>query len=252
MAQHDYSIEQIQWQEQLNGYSLLGMKISLAPDENRTLNEFICAKFVLNDNRLYLFAAQPLAENQWQLQFLNDSQWPINNDESLQIQWSNLTLPAADDKLLMLGEGLQMAPIFALAKLRQTSTNTRSDLVLLHASTSFPFAIKPARFMVETTPPEAIGACALLEDWKIANRLCSEQFIGGCAQMSLCEMLQEWLQAMQCICQQHPQQNSAWHLVISAGDDSIQQCNALIKQSLTDENPLQVFVTRLGSVDNSE
>jgi hypothetical protein len=48
--------------------------------------------------------------------------------------------------------------------------------------------IKPARFMVSQLP-EAIGACALLEDWGFANRLFGAQM--GCYDTSLAQWLQE-------------------------------------------------------------
>ncbi len=55
--------------------------------------------------------------------------------------------------------------------------------LIMEAKSEFPFQIKPAKFMFKNLPIKAagmIGACSLLEDWKIPNRLCSQTGIPGC------------------------------------------------------------------------
>ncbi|CAN8139329.1 conserved hypothetical protein [uncultured Thiomicrorhabdus sp.] len=242
MDSANYSIAQLQWQEQLNGHWLLSLQITADNATDKNAVDFITARFSLNSGQpLNLFAIHSLSDNHWQLQFLCGSQIEIASDTCLQIIWSEKTPPLKADKLLMLGEELCMAPLFALAKQRQNHTNPTGDLVLLHAQKKFPFAIKPARFMVQGTPPEAIGACTLLEDWKIANRLCSEDFIAGCAQMSLAEMLAEWLQTA-LIIEQHRPKNvvDEWHVILSATKSTIQECCELLNQASLKANSLKI------------
>ncbi len=91
----------------------------------------------------------------------------------------------ADLSLLITGTDLGIADVLLLCQ--QIPVIANHALILLSAET-FPFVIKPARFMVSQLP-EAIGACALLEDWGFANRLFGAQM--GCYDTSLAQWLQE-------------------------------------------------------------
>lgn len=247
MTQSTGKIQQSAWQEQLNGYWLLSLQVVTDLSTDKSIEDIISADFRImpNERQIHLFSAQSLNENQWQLQFLSDSQWELPKKAVLQINWRNRALAVNADKLLLLGENLQMAPLFAIAKYRQTQNKSDSDLVLLHATKQFPFAIKPARFMVEATPAEAIGACTLLEDWKVANRLCSQEFIGGCAQMTLAEMFAEWLQTIEWISQQTADEVQSWQLLLSATHDSAEQITALVEQASQVNNLLRIHISIL-------
>ncbi|MGM0541714.1 MAG: hypothetical protein ACQEQR_04685 [Pseudomonadota bacterium] len=96
--------------------------------------------------------------------------------------------------LLLLGSGLEMANLFYIAKQRHSSNGTGQTLALLHSEQGFPFAVKPARFILPELPAEAIGASALLEDWKIGNRLASDLGLPGCFEGSLADLLDQWIQ----------------------------------------------------------
>ncbi|BCN94115.1 hypothetical protein THMIRHAM_19000 [Thiomicrorhabdus immobilis] len=97
--------------------------------------------------------------------------------------------------VLILGDGLYMANAFALAKHRSLQTANTVTNVILASETAFPFMVKPARYLMNEMPAEAIGASTLLEDWHIQNRLASQQGLPGCFEGSIDEMFTEWLQA---------------------------------------------------------
>lgn len=96
--------------------------------------------------------------------------------------------------LLILGSGLEMANLFYIAKQRLSSQASGQTLALLHGEQGFPFTVKPSRFILPEMPAEAIGACPLLEDWKIGNRLASDSGLPGCFDGSLAELLDQWIQ----------------------------------------------------------
>lgn len=92
---------------------------------------------------------------------------------------------------LLLASDLGIGPLFYYAK--QVKLNKQNNLALLHASAAFPFTVKPAQFMLDDFPHEAIGACPLLEDWKIPNRLASDLGLAGCFDGSLVDLFDYWL-----------------------------------------------------------
>jgi len=96
--------------------------------------------------------------------------------------------------LLILGSSLEMANLFYIAKKRFSSHASGQTLALLHDKQGFPFTVKPSRFILPEMPAEAIGACPLLEDWKIGNRLASDSGLPGCYEGSLADLLHQWIQ----------------------------------------------------------
>jgi len=99
----------------------------------------------------------------------------------------------ANQTTLLLGHDLGIGPLFYTAK--QIKNNGYKHLALLEASSGFPFAVKPAQFMLQDFPFEAIGGCSLLEDWKIANRLASDLGLPGCFEGSITTLIKPWLVA---------------------------------------------------------
>lgn len=88
-------------------------------------------------------------------------------------------LPAEKTLCFLVAESA-LAQAFYLGKSLQ---NEFSMVMILESQAGFPFAVKPAQFMFEDLPDEAvsmIGACPLLEDWGIPNRLCSPVGTPGC------------------------------------------------------------------------
>jgi len=129
---------------------------------------------------LQLLSQRPLSETLLKSETLLLTQLP-HNEVNLK----------PEHPILLLASDLGVGPLFYYAK--QIKTYSHNNLALLHASTSFPFAVKPAQFMLEDFPHEAIGACSLLEDWKIANRLASDIGLPGCFEGSLVDLLDYWL-----------------------------------------------------------
>ncbi|MBN2646394.1 MAG: hypothetical protein JXR44_01255 [Thiotrichales bacterium] len=216
-------------QPQQQGFVLLTL---ISPMQAPDLAPFWFADFRLDVHpeiewRLFALQAQ-----------VNGSQWQLLGQPNANLDWSAVRFlsaqavtkwsePNPEQPLLLVAEGLKIAPILPLAKLRQKSQ--ASTLVLLHSDAGFAFAIKPARFLVNTAPPEAIGASALLEDWKIANRLSSQNFIAGCAQMTAVEMLGYWLQA------QSAQIGTAalanWQVRLAVSPQTALSCQALLQNA---------------------
>ncbi|MEA3405571.1 MAG: hypothetical protein U9R28_07525 [Pseudomonadota bacterium] len=130
--------------------------------------------------KLQLLSQQPLTDN-------------LLNSETLQLtsKLNDQVILKSEQPTLLLASDLGIGPLFYYAK--QVKTNSQNNLALLHASASFPFAVKPAQFMLENFPHEAIGACSLLEDWKIANRLASDIGLPGCFEGSLVDLFDYWL-----------------------------------------------------------
>ena len=98
------------------------------------------------------------------------------------------TLPT-DRTFLLLGSDLSIARVFHFV---QTYGASHHLVALLHTSDHFPFQVKPAQFLFDGFPAEAIGACPLLEDWKTLNRLCSDSGQPGCYEGSLEALFEEW------------------------------------------------------------
>ncbi|QKI88506.1 hypothetical protein [Thiomicrorhabdus xiamenensis] len=242
----ELTINSVDWQEQLNGFSLLTVECEAAdsPLLAENLSGMQATFSFLPQLPLELFSQQVL-NNRVRLQFLTQDSKPeeLDSDSAepacLVIRTRSIPFPEAEQNVLLLGEDLFMAPLFPIAKQRQNATG--ATLALLHAQQGFPFAVKPARFMVESTPPEAIGASALLEDWKVANRLSSESFIAGCAQMTLSEMLHYWLEQMR---GNLNKDEESWLLYLSAGDATVHECQRLIND-LKEKRTLKLTLINL-------
>lgn len=91
--------------------------------------------------------------------------------------------------LIAIASNVNMAAAFDLAKRLKDSHQLS---VVMHSDHQFPFVVKPAQFMWPDFPAEAIGAATLLEDWKIRNRLCSNEMLPGCFEGSLTDLFEEW------------------------------------------------------------
>ncbi|MDY0136713.1 MAG: hypothetical protein RBS36_06020 [Thiomicrospira sp.] len=105
---------------------------------------------------------------------------------------------------LWLATGLAQASVFAAAKhWQQHAANKAPFCALLHSEQAFAFTPKPARF-VWPLANEAIGACALLEDWGVANRLAHADGLPGCYEGQLSALYHTWLT-------QQPTE-SCWHI----------------------------------------
>lgn len=218
--------------EQLNGFWL----IQLSPKKALPLELSLGRAFFLSaepQTELYLF--QPTLNNNQPYQFLAShplSHETLTRPGHLQSKLDfTFELPKNNKPLLLLGDNLAMANVFALAKYRENQSTHQIDKLATIAALSsdhlFPFAIKPARFLMPDMPPEAIGACTLLEDWKIQNRLASPQGLPGCFDGDLAELFEYWTQAME---QDRKRDktitefNSIWQVMLFAEADLQQKC----------------------------
>jgi len=168
---------------------------------------------------LQLFSDQPLSET-----LLNTSS---TTNTLVCTHASSLREDALsnDVNTLIIGSDLALANVFYLAKQRaQFKQHTSHTLALLHCTQDFPFKVKPARFMVHDLPPEAIGACPLLEDWTISNRLASDQGHPGCFDGPLEQLLANWLT--------QKATNEAlvpWQIIACMSPEMYQKCQAACK-----------------------
>ncbi|GAB6071080.1 hypothetical protein JCM30760_21770 [Thiomicrorhabdus hydrogeniphila] len=196
----------IQQSQQANGFWL----VSLSLQDNLGLANAIGSAFYLEqapDIKLVLFqyASDNLA-NHYQFLSLQELPKTLFTRPGKLLCNSNLAfnIPFKNQPLLILANDLAMANAFALAK---HSTNQQSSqranhkeseptIVGLHSQTAFPFVLKPARYLMPNMPAEAIGACTLLEDWKIQNRLSSSMGLPGCFEGELPDLFEYWAKSM--------------------------------------------------------
>jgi hypothetical protein len=109
----------------------------------------------------------------------------INPDITIETEGTAIAALSGDSQYLLTGENLAIADALLLAQCYQESAD---QFLVLLAADSFPFTLKPARFMVSELP-QLIAACPLLEDWGFANRLASEAGLPGCFEGNLTELL---------------------------------------------------------------
>lgn len=190
----DYCLRFEQQAEQPNGFWLshwqqIGCEGNDADLEPLPFNaSFECGKtsFQLisqQQNRYQFLAQSPLnpPSNEWIMSLKKHQAWcflpelmtSLNTERPLLITASN------------------QANAMALYLCQQLK-NHFTIRVLLHSDQGFPFAVKPARFLWENAPNEAIGAAPLLEDWQIPNRLCHTPFQPGCFEGTLEDFLKKW------------------------------------------------------------
>lgn len=196
MNEKPLRIQQLQQSEQPGGYWLISLTLAQSVPEQTLSHRYrfgseqtdlpwTLSLFSYEGNRLQLLTDQPLPDG-----IAAQPEKTLLTPENPKEFQKALEKAARPEPLLLLGSDLGIAPLLFLARQRQSVD--ASTLALLHASEHFPFAIKPARFMLPGLPPEAIGACSLLEDWHVANRLASDTELPGCYHGNLTDFLQAW------------------------------------------------------------
>jgi hypothetical protein len=117
------------------------------------------------------------------------SEQPIDPNQAITIDnlGDQIGIIEENTRYLLTGEGLAIADVLLLAQHYRPYAN---QILLCLAADCFPFAIKPARFMVSELP-HLIAACPLLEDWGFANRLASETGLPGCFEGDLKALLSQ-------------------------------------------------------------
>jgi hypothetical protein len=66
-------------------------------------------------------------------------------------------------------------------------------LLLLELSASLPFAARPSQYVVANMLPGVIAAAPLLEDWGLASRIACQDFLPGCHQGGVEELVEHYL-----------------------------------------------------------
>lgn len=227
-----YPIDHFSQTEQEGGFWLICLQLPSAQNEAQKSSPLFNVKnqFRLSncDVLLSLFQHTP-SDTQHHLQFLSEQPVSITEQSQLQVIPSAHQPPIQikqTENLLFLGSGLHIANIFYLAKQRSAQLNAYhgekkgQTLALLHHHQPFPFQVKPALFMTQHLPPEAIGCSTLLEDRKITNRLANELGIPGCFEGDLSQLFDYWLQQTN----QNTDHCESWHIIICAPSDIEKKC----------------------------
>jgi hypothetical protein len=158
------------------------------------------ARFQLGEHRLAIWKQ----EGERVSCLVTPSANPPDLTQPLCLHHHGAALPefSTEETLLITGKALGIAD--ALRFCHEQPNLAPNALILLSADT-FPFVIKPARFMVSLIP-EAIGACPLLEDWGFANRLFSLHSPIGCYDSEM----ETWLQQHQILVNSRYQRQLMW------------------------------------------
>ncbi len=146
-------------------------------------------KVIVDANEWVLFSQTKKSAS-----FLSYAKYQNIKDNSisfLQNNPANLIL-STEKTYLLLASDLNMASAFYLLK---ELRNKYKFIVILSATNNFPFIVKPAQFMFTGFPAHAIGSCPLLEDWKVVNRLCSNQGLPGCFDGDIAQLFIHWTPA---------------------------------------------------------
>lgn len=189
MTTSSLPVQHISQSPQAGGYVLLSVTLAVEPaflSYRYALGDITATLFDAQANRLQLLSATPIHAD-----LLNAPQ--LLHLQSLENTRVQSLAPQTQQATLWLAADEAMGALFYEAR-QYAALNQTARMALLHASQSFAFAVKPARFMVAGLPNEAIGACPLLEDWKIPNRLSSPLGLPGCYDGTLPELFALWLE----------------------------------------------------------
>jgi dihydroorotate dehydrogenase electron transfer subunit len=174
---------------QANGYFLLETQLEFSHKLPTNLS------FTHDTQKFYLFSHNQSSNK---LQFLTNSkiELPFHKEIDLEHVWSGdddsnkvFQKIKPHQTLCLLASENCIAQAFMLAKQCPIDISLS---IILHSTHTFPFIIKPARFIMNDLPPEMIGCSELLEDWKIPNRLCSDADLAGCFDGNFQQLNTQW------------------------------------------------------------
>ena len=97
---------------------------------------------------------------------------------------------------LLIGGGVGIPPMVFLAEHLKTHARECEPFVIMGSEIPFPFKTAPSRIMVGGIPAETIACMPLLEDWRIASRLCSLQNYPGCFDGYVTDLARLWLKGL--------------------------------------------------------
>ncbi len=95
---------------------------------------------------------------------------------------------------LLLGGGVGMPPMIALAEQLKSEPKLYQPLAMLASEVPFPFTPKPSQFLLKELPANSIAAMPLLEEWGIPSRLASQQGYAGCFDGFITDLARYWLE----------------------------------------------------------
>ena len=104
-----------------------------------------------------------------------------------------VSLPGADQPVVVIGQGLGIGPALFLARL--VGAGRTPPLVLLETDTAFPFRHRPSQFVVPGLPPDAIATAPMLETAGIPARLAHAAGLPGCFEGTVVELFECWRKA---------------------------------------------------------
>jgi dihydroorotate dehydrogenase electron transfer subunit len=96
---------------------------------------------------------------------------------------------------LLLGGGIGIPPLLFLAEWLHRQEGYH-PVALFGSELHFPFELAPSRLPLPGCPAEATAALALLEGWRIPNRLASLKDYPGCFQGYVTQLAERWLEAL--------------------------------------------------------
>jgi len=96
-------------------------------------------------------------------------------------------------KPLLIGGGVGVPPTVFLAEHMKNTAKGISPFVILGSEVPFPFQVRPSQIMVSGLPDDIIASMPLLEDWKVASRLCSLQGYADCFDGYVTDLARHWL-----------------------------------------------------------
>ncbi len=105
-------------------------------------------------------------------------------------------LPSSEKPVFLVGGGVGIPPLIFAAQCLHRQNHGRV-FAAFGSEIPFPFAPKPAEFLVPGLPPDVIAAMPLLEDWGIPNRLASQQGYPGCFSGYVTDLARRWLQSLE-------------------------------------------------------
>lgn len=97
---------------------------------------------------------------------------------------------------LLIGEGLGIAAVTFLAGSLAQRRLEYQPMVLLGSDISFPFQLRPSRFLVPGMPAGVIAAMPLLEERGITSRLSSTQGLAGCFEGEISGLVHAWIDTL--------------------------------------------------------
>jgi len=97
---------------------------------------------------------------------------------------------------MLIGGGVGIPPMVFLAEHMKNTAAHLSPLVIMGSEVPFPFQPRPSNIMVSGLPEDTIACMPLLEDWRIASRLCSLQGYAGCYDGYVTDLARHWLKQL--------------------------------------------------------